>query len=83
MKTMTIIELMMALHQLVKDDKKIADYKVVIGRDPEGNGYGTIDPKYSFQFGDLDKVLSIMPSEQYEGEEVFPLEDAKIMKGDM
>jgi hypothetical protein len=41
MKTMTIIELMMALHQLVKDDKKIADYKVVIGRDPEGNGYGT------------------------------------------
>lgn len=60
-KTMTMIELTIALNRMIKENNKLANYKVYISRDSEGNGYSTIDPEHSFHFGEEDKILTIMP----------------------
>jgi hypothetical protein len=80
-KTMTVGEFMNTLLQLAKKDKKILKYKVYLSIDPEGNGYSTVDPNYSFQFGDDDKILTIFPfAEGLQDEDIAPKEHARIME---
>lgn len=80
-KTITMMDLMMLLHQYIRQDIKLADYKVYISKDPEGNSFGTLDPKWSLQFGDDDKILTIMPYEQgLQNEDIAPIDNEKVMQ---
>lgn len=78
LKTMTVLELTGLLAQHISQDKKVADYKVFVSSDPEGNSYGTIDKGFSLQWGLDDDILVITP---YEGgldnEDIAPIESHK------
>ena len=79
LKTLTMVELATLIIQHIKQDKKVANYKVYLSVDPEGNGYGTIDEKYSLQFGEADKIVSLMPfNEGLTDEDIAPKEMAAI-----
>lgn len=44
-KTMTIKELIKGLQDIEKAE---GDMRVLLAKDPEGNGFGTLEPAYSF-----------------------------------
>lgn len=78
-KTMTLIQLTAYLAQLIKQNPKVADYKVYMSSDSEGNGYATIDPSYSVQFGDPDKIVTLMPfGEGLVDEDIAPIESKQV-----
>lgn len=80
-KTMTVNNLAVALVQLMKENPKVGKYKVYLSTDPEGNGYSTVDPQYSFQFAEKDKVLTIFPCEDgLTDDDIMPIEMAEVMK---
>jgi len=48
---------------------------VYVSKDSEGNSYSTVSPQYSFQFGEVDKILTIMPfNEGLMDEDIAPKE---------
>lgn len=77
-ESITVKELIESLVDFCHSDRKVLRYKVYMGSDPEGNGYGSISPGRSFQIGELDKVLTIMPDEQLLDGEIVPLEMAEL-----
>ena len=70
MKTLTVGEVVRGMGQMILDDPKVAEYKVYISSDPEGNSYGNLTTDMSFSPQDEDKVVLIYPVEQKEYEEL-------------
>lgn len=60
-KSLKISELINELEQLQKQE---GDLEVVLSQDPEGNGFGTINPQYSY--GREGNLLIIYPVEQFQ-----------------
>lgn len=73
MKTLTVKELRTIL-------KSFPDsYKVYLSRDTEGNGFGTLEPKWSFAYNTDDKNLTLYPFDEYlDDEDISPKQSAKI-----
>jgi hypothetical protein len=81
LKTMSLYELVTTLSMYIKQNRQLENYRVYLSTDPEGNGYSTLNQSWSFQFGDDDKILTIMPyNEGLQDEDIAPIEHAKVME---
>lgn len=54
--------------------------KVFLASDPEGNNFGSIDPRMSFGEVKEDGVIIMYPAEQLFDEDVMPIAIAQIEK---
>lgn len=72
-KSITVAELITVLKALPQT------YQVFTSSDPEGNNFGRLDKSIMIGGGEEDDVIILYPIEMHEYEEVFPLDDAKMM----